>query len=97
MEHFLSAVGTLVGVVIMYVLIPYIKSKTTAEQRAEVEYWVSVAVSSAEQIYNSEQGSTKLLYVQNFLSTKGFDVELEEIESAVFWLKEQSGVILSEQ
>ena len=47
----IEAVFTLAGVVITAVVIPYIRSRTTAQQRAEINAWVRIAVSAAEQLY----------------------------------------------
>ena len=33
-------------------VVPYLKSKTSKEQRETIMFWVSVAVSAAEQIFN---------------------------------------------
>ena len=46
-----EAVVAVVCAVVTCVLIPYIKSKTTTEQQKEINAWVKIAVSAAEQIY----------------------------------------------
>ena len=48
----IQAVFALIAAVITVIVIPYIKSKTTAQQQAEINAWVKIAVSAAEQIYN---------------------------------------------
>ena len=47
-----EAVFGLVFAIITCVLVPYIKSKTTASQQAEINAWIKIAVTAAEQIYN---------------------------------------------
>ena len=47
----IEAVAALIGVIVTCVLIPFIKSKTTASQQAEINAWVKIAVSAAEQIF----------------------------------------------
>lgn len=57
------------GAVVTYKLIPWIKAKTTAEQRKEAEYWIKVAVQIAEQIYKVKgQGMLKKDYVLEWLN-----------------------------
>ena len=46
----IQAVFALIAAVITVIVIPYIKSKTTAQQQAEINAWVKIAVSAAEQI-----------------------------------------------
>lgn len=60
----IQAVFALIAAVITVIVIPYIKSKTTAQQQAEINAWVKIAVSAAEQIYNgSGRGPEKKAYV----------------------------------
>lgn len=90
-----EAVFALVGVVITAVVIPYIRSRTTAQQRDELNAWVRIAVSAAEQIKKgSGRGSEKKAYVLEWLSAHGVTVDEDKldalIEAAVYELK--SGV-----
>lgn len=92
-----EAVIALIAVVISAIVIPYIKSKTTAQQQAEISAWVKIAVSAAEQIYTgSGRGAEKKAYVLDWLRAHGVTVDESKldamIESAVYELK--SGVIL---
>lgn len=55
-----EAVAVLIGIVITCIVVPYIKSKTTAQQQREINAWVKIAVSAAEQIYTgSGRGAEK--------------------------------------
>ncbi len=88
----IEAVFALMGVVITAVVIPYIRSRTTAQQRAELSAWVSVAVSAAEQLYKgSGRGSEKKAYVLEWLDAHGVAVDGDKldalIEAAVYELK----------
>ena len=47
----IEAVFMLLAAIITAIVIPYIKSKTTASQQAEINAWVKIAVTAAEQIY----------------------------------------------
>ena len=60
----IQAVFALIAAVITVIVIPYIKSKTTAQQQTDIEGWVRVAVSAAEQLYKgSGRGPEKKAYV----------------------------------
>ena len=76
-----AAIALIAAVVSVY-LIPWIKSKTTNEQRKQFVAWVKIAVSAAEQIYNGPgRGEEKKQYVSN------------AIEAAVQQLKDSSLLI----
>lgn len=71
----------LIGAVITYIIVPYFKSKTTKEQREGIAFWVKVAVNAAEQIYNEKgQGKIKKEYVVEFLTSKGINITLQELD-----------------
>ena len=94
-----EAVFALIGVVITAVVIPYIRSKTTAQQQAEINDWVKIAVSAAEQLYKgSGRGTEKKAYVLGWLDKHGVTVDESKldalIEAAVYDLK--NGVLLGE-
>lgn len=89
----IEAVAALIGAIITCVLIPFIKSKTTAAQQAEINGWVKIAVSAAEQIYKgSGRGEEKKQYVLNWLKERGVTVDETEldalIEAAVYELSQ---------
>lgn len=76
-------------------LIPYIKAKVTAEQFATIKLWVKVAVQAAEMLYvGSGRGEEKKKYVVEFLNSKGFTLNMKEIdnliEAAVLELKQEN-------
>ena len=94
-----EAVFALIGVVITAVMTPYIRSRTTAQQQAEIHDWVKIAVSAAEQLYKgSGRGEEKNAYVLEWLSEHGVTVDESKldalIEAAVYDLK--SGAIFLE-
>ena len=53
----IQAVFALIAAVITVIVIPYIKSKTTAQQQAEINAWVKIAVSAAEQTKLHDEAS----------------------------------------
>lgn len=98
----IEAVIALAGVVVSCVLIPYIKSKTTTEHQKEINAWVKIAVSAAEQIYKgSGRGEEKKAYVIQWLRDRGITVDEAKldalIESAVYELTNGEGLIIVEE
>ena len=80
----MTAVIGLIGAIITYVVVPYVKSKTTEKQRDNAKFWVQVAVSAAEQIYNEKgQGKIKKQYVVNFLNEKGIAITDEQLDALI--------------
>lgn len=83
-----NAVIALAAAVVTAFVIPWVKSKTTAAQREEIEAWVRIAVTAAEQIYSGAgKGKEKKKYVLDFLAEKNLKIDEESvdlmIESAV--------------
>lgn len=80
----IEAVFALVAAVITAVIIPYIKSQTTAQQQEELSAWVKIAVSAAEQIYaGSGRGEEKKAYVLNWLAEHGVTMDEERINALI--------------
>lgn len=82
-----QVVTALIGLLIVAVstvLIPYLKQKYNAEQMAQIEFWVDVAVRAAEMIYiGSGRGAEKKEYVIKFLNSKGFTIDMDSIDAMV--------------
>ena len=80
----IEAAAALVAAVITAVVIPYIKSRTTAQQQAEINAWVKIAVTAAEQIYRgSGRGEEKKAYVLNWLAEHGITLDEERIDALI--------------
>ena len=78
------AILTVVFTAISTFLIPYIKSKTTAAQYAEIQKWVTIAVEAAEMIYTGTgRGQEKKEYVLAFLNSKGYMLDTECIDNMI--------------
>lgn len=100
-----SGIISILGAIVTYVLVPYIKSKSTKEQMEQAYFWVSTGVAAAEQIYKRipQSGEDKKKYVQGFLLSKGIRLSEDDlsvlIEAAVgelstlerAWLQEPAG------
>ena len=79
-----EAVVAIVCAIVTCVLIPYIKSKTTTEQQKEINAWVKIAVSAAEQIYTgSGRGEEKKAYVPQWLRSHGVTVDDEKLDAMI--------------
>lgn len=82
------AVITIISALVTGILIPYIRSKTTAEQRQHALTLAKYAVMAAEQIFKeSGQGEKKKKFVINYLAEQGIKLTIYDlnvlIESAV--------------
>ena len=91
----IEAIATLIGVCITTFLIPYLKSKTSKENQEEINSWVKIAVSAAEQIYTgSGRGEEKKAYVVKWLADHGVKYDESKvdamIEAAVYDLKQNA-------
>ena len=92
LDIILKALIALVSLAITGVVIPYVKSKTTNEQRVTLLDLIDTAVAAAEQtIKGSDKGNEKLEYVKAWLAERDVKVYGNElmalIESAVYSLK----------
>lgn len=93
----INAVIALAAAVVTAFVVPWIKSKTTAAQREEIDAWVKIAVTAAEQIYRETgKGKEKKAYVLKFLEEKNLKIDEESvdlmIESAVKNMNEAFGL-----
>lgn len=78
-----QAVIAFLAALVTYKLVPWIQARTTAQQQEMLRAAVSVAVYAAEQIYGAGNGKQKLMYVKGQLASKGFKVDIDEIEASV--------------
>lgn len=84
LTQIIVAVLTLVISLITAFLIPYLKTKVSAEQLDTIKFWVNIAVEAAEMIYvGTGRGQEKKDYVVQFLNSKGFTLNVEEIENLI--------------
>lgn len=75
---------SVIGMVITYYVIPYIKSKTTNEQRQDLVYWTQIAIKLAEQIYKDKgQGALKFEYVVEWLNKQGIKFTEEQVKALI--------------
>lgn len=82
--YIIKIVVYLVFAVLGGVAIPLIKRKLTTAQEESLKYWVEVAVMAAEGLFKrSGAGDLKFKYVVNFLESKGFTLDTDEVQALV--------------
>lgn len=79
----LKAVLALAAALITAFVIPWIKSKTTAQQQEILARGVKTAVFAAEQVYGSGWGRDKMRYAEEYLRKRGYAVDIDLIEATV--------------
>lgn len=79
-----NAVIALIAAIVSAFIVPWIKSKTTAQQREDLIAWAKIAVSAAEQIYKGNgRGEEKKQYALDFLKANGFSVDEKSVNAAI--------------
>lgn len=79
----LQAVIALAAALITAFVIPWIRSKTTLEQREMLLSITSSLVYAAEQIYGAGKGDEKLAYVVAQLEDRGYTADVAAIEAII--------------
>lgn len=79
----LQAVLAVLAALITAFVIPWIKSRATAQQQELLERGVKTAVFAAEQVYGSGWGRDKRRYAEEYLRKKGYAVDIDLIEATV--------------
>lgn len=75
-------IAALTAILIRY-LIPWIRSKTSEQDRKDLLVWVDIAVAAAQQLYYQMSGPERKQYVLDFLEKQGFDVNDPEVDAAI--------------
>lgn len=80
----IEIIGLLIATIITSILVPFIRSKTNAEQQQNINAWVQIAVTAAEQIFEgSGRGAEKKEYVIGFLAEKGVKIDRSSIDAMI--------------
>ena len=76
---------TLLSAVLTGFLIPFVRSRLSAEKKERLEFWIRTAVKAAEQIFkNSEKaGIKKKDWVVQFLLSKGLVFDVDEVTALI--------------
>lgn len=82
MVQIILAVIALLGTIVTVVVAPYINSKYTEAKRNEIYRYAEIAVLAAEQILKIQDpdGSKRKQYVIDFLNSKGFKLNPQELD-----------------
>ena len=78
-----SGVIVLLAAILTTVLVPWLKEKLTQQEMTELLKWVDIAVMAAQQLYHTQQGAQRKEYVLQFLASKGYDVDAQEVDNAI--------------
>lgn len=78
-----EAVIAVLALVISTYLIPWIKTRLSAEQLAYARAAVDVAVYAAEKAYGAGKGEEKLKYVEDVLAARGIALDTTALASLV--------------
>lgn len=78
-----NALIALLAAVITAFVIPWLRAKTTVQQRELLQSVVKSLVYAAEQIFGAGRGEDKLQYVVDRLKAQGYTVDLALIEATV--------------
>lgn len=79
---FQALIGLFAALVTVY-LIPWLKSRTTSEQQAQIEAAVHIAVYAAEKIYGAGHGASKYNWAVEWLKEHGFDLDTETLKGQI--------------
>lgn len=80
----IEAIIGLAAALITAFLIPYIKSKTTAEEREEIKAWVLIAVKAVEQLYAGKLfGDDKKNKVIEWLENHNITVDESALDAMI--------------
>ena len=74
----------ILGAIITYLIVPFIRQKTTKEQREDIYFWVRVAVQAAEQMADAGLiNIPKKEYVINFLTKQGINITIQDLDAMI--------------
>lgn len=83
MTLILESVITIATAVITAFVIPLLKKKLSAAEMETLTTWVDIAVLAAEQLLGAGKGAAKKQFVINFLTSKGYTVNTDEIDNMI--------------
>lgn len=79
----INAVIALIGALLTWFFIPWLKARTTESERQNLENWARIAVAAAQQLYWQSDGETRKQWVLDFLEERGFNIEDEKVSAAI--------------
>lgn len=79
----INAAVALLAAIIAAFVIPWIKRKTTAQDRETMLAWVEIAVAAAQQLFYQMDGAARKQYVISFLAERGYSVDEGALDAAI--------------
>lgn len=83
-----NAVIAVLGALVTYRLVPWLKARTTKEQQEMLQAGIRTAVYAAEQLYKTGMVQDRLDYALKWLDMKGYSVDRAQVEAAVREMQE---------
>ena len=81
--NIILAIISLLVALIEAFLIPWSRTKWDNTKIEKMTRYVEIGVAAAEQLFDTEQWAEKKSYVQSFLASKGYNVNLTEVDAAI--------------
>lgn len=79
-----NAIVALLASVITIYLLPWLRSKYSAQELGNAAYWAKVLVAAAEQMFSGAgRGEEKLSWVQTELARRGWKLDTNEIRALI--------------
>ena len=79
----INATVALLAAVITAFVVPWIKRKTTQQDRETMLAWVEIAVAAAQQLFYELDGAARKEYVIKFLTERGYSVDEGALDAAI--------------
>lgn len=97
----LTLIISLIGVILTYFVVPWLRSKTNTQQLDTIKLWINIAVAAAEQMKAvGLLQIDKKEYVLKFVRDKGITITDQEldalIEAAVFELNKTKNLLFKD-
>ena len=97
----LTLIISLIGVVLTYFVVPWLRSKTNTQQLDTIKLWINIAVAAAEQMKIAGLIiDDKKTYVVKFIKDKGVTITDQEldalIEAAVFEINKAKNLLFTD-
>lgn len=78
-----QAIIGIASVLVTGFLLPWLKTKFSAEQLAKAQNWVAIGVYAAEKLYGAGNGDTKLSYVESLLVQHRIKLDTQTLKALV--------------
>lgn len=79
----INAIVALLAAVIAAFVVPWLKKKTTQQDRETMLAWVEIAVAAAQQLFYELDGASRKEYVIKFLTERGYSVDEGALDAAI--------------